>query len=62
MAGRMMNLTSSSMDVKINQVRGGADSGGRMTQKRTVHNLRNIAMTGIQGWMQRFETKIPWCI
>jgi N4-gp56 family major capsid protein len=55
MAGRMMNLTTSSMDVKINQVRGGADSGGRMTQKRTVHNLRSISMAGLQAWMQRFE-------
>ena len=53
--GRMMQLTSSSMDVLINQVRGGADSGGRMTQKRTVHNLRNISMAGLQAWMQRLE-------
>ncbi len=54
-SGRMMSLSSSSMDVKINQVRGGADSGGRMTQKRTVHNLRSISMAGLQAWMQRFE-------
>lgn len=54
-AGRMMQLTSSSMDVAINQVRGGADSGGRMTQKRTVHNLRSICMAGLQAWMQRYE-------
>ena len=54
-AGRMMQLTSSSMDVRIDQVRGGADSGGRMTQKRTVHNLRNISMAALQAWMQRFE-------
>lgn len=53
--GRMMQLTSSSMDVRIDQVRGGADSGGRMTQKRTVHNLRNISMAGLQAWMQRLE-------
>lgn len=53
--GRMMQLTSSSMDVRIDQVRGGADSGGRMTQKRTVHNLRNISMSGLQAWMSRFE-------
>lgn len=53
--GRMMQLTYSSMDVQINQVRGGADSGGRMTQKRTVHNLRNISMAGLQAWMQRLE-------
>ena len=54
-AGRMMNLTSSSMDVRIDQVRGGADSGGRMTQKRTVHNLRSISMAGLQAWAQRLE-------
>jgi N4-gp56 family major capsid protein len=54
-AGKMMQLTSSSMDVAINQVRGGADSGARMTQKRTVHNLRTVAMAGLQGWMQRYE-------
>lgn len=54
-AGRMMQLTSSSMDISINQYRGGADSGGRMSQKRTVHNLRTIANAGLQAWMQRFE-------
>lgn len=53
--GRMMGLTNSSMDVRINQVRGGADSGGRMTQKRTVHDLRKISMAGLQAWMTRLE-------
>lgn len=54
-AGKMMQLTSSSMDISINQARGGADSGAKMTQKRTVHNLRAVAMAGLQGWMQRYE-------
>ncbi len=54
-SGKMMQLTYSSMDVRIDQVRGGADSGGRMTQKRTVHNLRNIGMASLQSWMQRLE-------
>lgn len=54
-AGRMMQLTYSSMDVRLDQVRGGADSGGKMTQKRTVHNLRSISMAGLQSWMQRLE-------
>ena len=53
--GRMMPLTASTMEVRIDQVRGGADGGGRMSQKRTVHNLRNIAMAGLQAWMQRYE-------
>jgi hypothetical protein len=30
LAGRMMNLTATSMDVKINQLRGGVDTGGRI--------------------------------
>lgn len=54
-AGRLMGLTSDSMDITINQYRGGIDSGGRMTQKRTTHNLRNIARASLQGWMQRFD-------
>lgn len=53
--GRMMPQTYSSMDIRIDQARGGSDSGGRMTQKRTVHNLRNIASAGLQAWMQRYE-------
>ena len=54
-SGRMMPLTSSSMDISINQTRGGVDTGGRMTQKRTVHNLRGIALNGLQSWMQKLE-------
>ncbi len=54
-AGRMMQLTSSSMDIRIDQTRGGADAGGRMTQKRTVNNLRSIALSGIEAWMKRLE-------
>lgn len=53
--GRMMNLTASSMDVKIDQMRGGADAGGRMTQQRTTHNLRGIAMAGLMNWGARVE-------
>lgn len=56
--GKMMGLTSSSMDVRINQFRGGADTGGKMTQKRTEHNLRNIAMGGLQAWMSRLEDQV----
>lgn len=57
-AGRMMQLTSSSMDVYINQYRGPIDAGGKMTQKRTVHNLRSIARASLQGWMQRYEDQL----
>ncbi len=53
--GRMMQLTSSSMDIRIDQTRGGADAGGRMTRKRTEHNLRAVATAGLAGWMGRLE-------
>jgi hypothetical protein len=54
-SGKLMALSYSSMDVKINQTRAGADGGARMQQQRTVHNLRSIAMAGLQGYMQRLE-------
>lgn len=54
-AGKMMQLTSSSMDIRIDQTRGGADAGGKMTQKRTQHNLRAVATAGVAGWMGRLE-------
>jgi N4-gp56 family major capsid protein len=57
-AGRMMSLTYSSMDVQINQYRGGADAGGKMTQQRTVWNLRGIAMAGLTNWSGRMEDQL----
>lgn len=53
-SGKMMRLTSSSQDIKINQIRGGIDPGGRMTQQRTVHDLRTIGRANLMGWWMRF--------
>jgi N4-gp56 family major capsid protein len=50
LAGRLMKLTSSSMSMKINQCRGGVETGGQMSQKRTAHNLRTIAKANLAGW------------
>lgn len=58
LAGKMMSLTSSTMEVRINQYRGGVDNGGTMTQQRTVHNLRGIAMAALTGWATRLEDQI----
>lgn len=58
LAGKLMELTFSSMDVKINQWRGGVDGGGRMTQKRTKHNLRGIGMSNLTGWASRLEDQV----
>jgi N4-gp56 family major capsid protein len=57
-AGKLMSLTASSMDVQINQYRGGADAGGKMTQQRTVWNLRGIAMAGLTNWAARLEDQL----
>lgn len=58
LSGRMMNLTSSSMDVQLNQVRGGVDTGGRMSQQRTVHDLRGMGRAGLVGWFHRFRDQL----
>ena len=55
LTGRGMTTTSSSQDVKINQLRGMAENGGKMTQKRTRHNLRTIVQAGLTNWAGRLE-------
>lgn len=51
--GRLMNLKYSSMEVRVDQMRGGIDTGGRMTRQRTVHDLRSIGRAGLSGWWSR---------
>lgn len=58
LSGRMMSLTSSTAEVRIDQMRGGVDTGGRMTQQRTVHNLRTIGLAGLAGWYARAVDQI----
>ncbi len=53
--GRGMNATTSSQDISINRTRGMADTGGKMAQKRTRHNLRTVIQAGLTGWAQRLE-------
>lgn len=55
LSGKMMSLTSSSQDISINQCRGGVDPGGRMTQQRTLHNLRSMSLANLTGWNNRLE-------
>lgn len=38
----------------IDQARGGVNTGGRMTRKRTLHNLRKIAKKRQSEWWARF--------
>lgn len=58
LAGRMMGLSFSSMDVKIDQYRAGVDTGGRMSQKRTVHNLRSVGKANLAGFAARLEDQL----
>lgn len=42
--------------VKIDQLRHGFDTGGRMARKRTRHNLRDVAKSNLSGWWsERFD-------
>lgn len=53
--GKRLALAHSSMDVKVNQTRFGVDPGGRMTQQRTVHDLRTTGKAGIEGIAARLD-------
>ena len=44
--------------VYIDQMRGGADCGGRMTRKRTLHDLRKIAKARSVDWWARVFDEI----
>lgn len=57
-AGKLMKLTYSSMDVKINQYRCGVDPGGRMTQQRTLHNLRSLSKANLTNYANRLEDQL----
>jgi N4-gp56 family major capsid protein len=58
LAGRLGHLSSNSMNIKINQMRGGVEAGGKMSQQRTVHNLRNIAKANLAGWNARAQDQL----
>lgn len=58
LTGKMMSLSSSSMDLIIDQTRAGVDSGGKMAQQRTMHDLRSVAKAGLVGWWTRYMDQI----
>jgi N4-gp56 family major capsid protein len=53
LTGKEEDLKFYSDDVLINQLRGGVNTGGRMTQKRTIHQLREIARVRQAEWWSR---------
>lgn len=48
--GRGQRLTGLSMDVKINNSTWGVDTGGKMSRKRTKHDLRMVGMAQHMGY------------
>lgn len=53
--GKLMGLKSSTTEIKLSQTRAGIDTGGRMAQQRTVHDLRSVGRAGLEGWWNRFN-------
>lgn len=58
LAGKGMSLVWDTMALRINQARGMAETGGVMTQKRTSHRLRGIAMANMSGWANRLQDQL----
>lgn len=52
--GRGTNMSFSSMDVKIDQWTFPVNAGGRMSQQRTVHDLRKLARAQAVGLAARY--------
>jgi len=53
--GKGERLDTSSMDIRIDLTTKVVDAGGKMTQQRTVHNLRGLAMANLMNWFKRFN-------
>jgi len=56
--GKGDRLDTSSMDARIDLTTKVVDAGGKMSQQRTVHNLRGVAMANLQGWFKRFNDQV----
>lgn len=53
--GKHEKLKNFSDKVSIDQVRCGVNAGGRMSRKRTLHDLRSIARTKMAEWWARWS-------
>lgn len=57
--GKAEKLNFYTDNIYIDQLRGGADCGGRMTRKRTLHDLRKIAKArSVDWWARVFDETI----
>lgn len=53
--GRGEKLTSSSMDISINLMTKVVDAGGKMSQQRTLQDLRTISMAQLTNYFARLD-------
>ena len=59
--GKEEKLVFYTDQVSIDQVRHGVNTGGRMTKKRTIHDLRKIAKDKLISWLARFYDEAIMC-
>lgn len=59
--GRGEKMGSSSMDISIDNTTKVIDAGGKMTQQRTVHNLRSLAMAQLVSYFTRLDDQLTLC-
>lgn len=48
-------------EILIDQARAGVNTGGRMTRKRTLHDLRMRAKEQQKDWWRRFQDELQFC-
>lgn len=58
LAGKQENLRFYTDSIMIDQMRGAVSSGGAMTRKRTLHDLRKIAKARAAEWWGRVKDEI----
>jgi N4-gp56 family major capsid protein len=56
--GKEENLRSFQDSVSIDQVRCGVNAGGKMSRKRTLHNLREISRQKMAEWWARWVDEV----
>lgn len=54
-AGKMAALKFATDSVSIDQIRCGVSAGGRMTRKRVLHDLREVARARMAEWWGRWD-------
>lgn len=55
LAGKMAQLKFATDQVSIDQIRCGVSAGGRMTRKRVLHDLREVARARMSEWWGRWN-------